>query len=585
MRMKHFTLFFLFLFVAMTSCQKDQAPAYKHNDNTVRVRLPADIKTLNPYLYRTGYENTVHSLIFQALMDFEPESLKMAPQLVKSPATIEDIAEGENAGGQRFTFEILDEAVWDDGKPVTGQDFEFTLKALFNPKAPTQRWLAYLDYLTGIEVDPANPKRFSVLTNSKYFLAQAAISTLVVLPKHIYDPEGVLDNFSFSDLASGNPDVSNDERLQQYADRFGSPEFARETVSGSGPYSLVEWVDGQRVVLAKKPNWWGDALADKFVLLQAYPDTIIFLPMPDQTAAATALRNQDLDVSLEVDSRLFVELRDDPAMQEVYNFFNPPRFVFYYIPLNTKNPKLADKRVRRALAHLLNMQEVIDVLYDGFGEPLVGPFLPDKPYYHKDLPPIQQDFEKAKTLLEEAGWTDTDGNGIVDKEIDGQRVDLELEFLYTPGSNFQENLSALVQENAKKVGIEIERVPVESNVMGERLRNRDYEMAGRGAGASPVNDDPKQLFHTDSDNPGGTNYARFGTPETDSLIEAIRTAPTDEARLPLYLKLQEIIYDEQPIIFLFAPQDKIVVHKRFDAVITRQRPGVSLRHLKLNTGS
>lgn len=585
MRMKHFSFFLLFLFVAITACQKDHAPAYKHNDNTVRVRLPADIKTLNPYLYRTGYENTVHSLIFQALMDFEPESLKMAPQLIKGPATIEDITDGENAGGQRFTFEILDEAVWDDGKPVTGQDFEFTLKALFNPKAPTQRWLAYLDYVTGIEVDPANPKRFTVLTNSKYFLAEAAISTLVVLPKHIYDPEAVLDNFNFADLASGNPDVSNDERLQQYADRFGSPEFDRETVSGSGPYSLVEWVDGQRVVLVKKPNWWGDALANKMMLLQAYPDTIIFIPMPDQTAAGTALQNQDHDVSLELDSKVFVDLREDSLMHEIYNFYNPPRFVFYYIPLNTKNPKLADKRVRQALAHLLNMDEVINVLYDGFGEPLVGPFLPDKAYYDKDLPLIKQDFEKAKSLLAEAGWQDTDGNGIVDKELDGRRQDLKLEFLYTPGSSFQENLSALVQENAKKVGVDVERVPVESNVMGERLRNRNYEMAGRGAGSSPVEDDPKQLFHTDSDNPGGTNYARFGTPATDSLIEAIRSAPTDEARLPLYIKLQEIIYDEQPIIFLFAPQDKIVVHKRFDAVITRQRPGVSLRHLKLNTGS
>lgn len=579
-----YLLLFLFI-VATTACHQDQAPPYKHTDNTVRVRLPADIKTLNPYLYRTGYENTVHSLIFQALMDFEPKSLQLTPQLLTSPPSIEDIAEGENAGGQRFGFEILEEAVWDDGKPVTGYDFEFTLKALFNPKAPTQRWLAYLDYLTGIEVDPANPRKFSVLTNRKYFLAEAAISTLIVLPKHIYDPDGLLDGFSLSDLIAGKVEASNGERLQQFADRFGSPEFARQTVSGSGPYALVEWIDGQRVVLAKKPNWWGNALADKNVLLQAYPDTLIFLPMPDQTAAATALRNQDVDVALELDSRLFLELREDPAMQQVYNFFNPPRFVFFYLALNNKNPKLSDKRVRRALAHLLNINEVINVLYDGFGEPIAGPFLPDKPYYHRDLPIIQQDFDKARQLLAEAGWQDTDGNGVLDKEIDGKRTELQLEFLYTPGSAFQENLSAMLQQNAKNVGIKIVPVPVESNVMGERLRNRNYEIAGRGAGASPVSDDPKQLFHTDSDNPGGSNYARFGTPATDSLIEAIRNAPTEEARLPLYRQFQEIIYDEQPLIFLFAPQDKIVVHQRFEAVITRQQPGVSLKHLKLKTST
>lgn len=572
----------LIALAGMLACRTEQHADWKHTDNTVRVRLPSDVKTLNPYLYRTAYEATVHSLAFQYLLDFDPETLELSPQLAIAKPTVEDIAEGPFAGGQRFTFEIQPDAVWDDGQPVTGHDMAFTLKVLFNPKAPMQRWLAYLDYVAGIQVDEGNPKRFTILTNRKYFLAEAALSNLIVLPRHVYDSAGLLADFALEDLVALKPDVVNDPRLQQFAEVFTSPRMAREVVEGSGPYELVEWVDGQRIVLARKRNWWGDALAERFTMLRAYPDTFIFIPIPDQTATATALRNQDLDVALELDSRLFKELQADSALQQIYNFYTPPRFVFFYIAMNNKNPKLADKRVRRALAHLIDVDQVISELYDGFGERITGPFLPDKPYYHKGLEPIPMDLDRARQLLAEAGWTDSDGNGILDKVIDGKKTELRLSYLITPGSEFQQNLLALLQSNARKVGIEIEAQAVESNVLGERLRNRDYELAGRGAGSSPVPDDPKQLFHTDSDNPGGSNYARFGTPQTDSLIEAIRTAPDEQARLPLYLKLQEIIYDEQPLIFLFAPKDKIVVHKRFDAIITRNRPGVSLPHLRLN---
>lgn len=585
MRKTHlFPAFVLLAFVFLFSCKPEPTTNWKHNDNTVRVRLPADIKTLNPYLYRTSYEATAINMMYQYLMGFDPETLDMVPQLVKSAPVIQDITTGEYTGGQTFTYEILDEAVWDDGKPVTGYDYQFSLKAVFNPKMPTQRFLPYLESVADVQVDADNPKKFTVFTKDKYFLAEPAVSNWVVLPEHIFDPEGLMKDFALKDLT--NPEkaagLADDPRLQQFADAFTSPIFSREVVAASGPYDLAEWVDGQRIVLAKKKNWWGEKLAARQTLLAAYPDTLVFVPIADQTAAVTELKNENIDVMLEMDPKQFKELESNELVNGIFNLYTPPRFAFFYIAMNTKNPKLADKRVRRALAHTLDMNMVINDLYDGFGERITGPFLPDKKYYNNDLAPIEMDIDKARQLLADAGWTDTNGNGIVDKNIDGEQVELKIECIFNPASNFQQNLTEVLKNNAQKAGIQIERVQMETNVLRQHMGNRDYEMsAGLGAGAAPVPDDPKQLFHTDSDNPGGSNYSRFGNAETDALIEAIRTAPDEATRNNLYLKFQEVIYDEQPLIFLFAPKGRVSVHKRFEAVITRKSPGVSLQHLKL----
>ena len=564
------------------SCKTDQHTHWKHNDNTVRVRLSAGIQALNPYLARSAWVRVVTELIFQYPMDFDPETLEMAPQLLKAPPIVTDIADGEFAGGQSFAFEILDEAVWDDGQPVTGHDYEFSVKILFNPKLPLQAYANYFEFVKDIKVDAANPKKFTVVADRKYILNYGVVSNVTMLPQHLYDPEGWLKDFTFQDLSdpAKAATFADDERLQKFAEAFLSPKYGREIVSGSGPYKVSEWVDDQRIVLTKKEKWWGDKLAGKYTMLTARPDTIIFLPIPDQTAAITTLKSEDFDVGFELETTQFLELRQDSFLQNTYNFYTPPRFAFFYTAMQNRNPKLADKKVRQALARLIDMDAIIQDHYNGMGERIIGPFLPDKPYYHKGLKPIPLDLDKARQLLAEAGWQDSNGNGILDKTIDGQLTEMKLEYLYTPGIVFQETFTEIFKNNAKKVGIEVERVPVESNVMGQRMRNGEYELAGRGASALPIPDDPKQLFHTDSAQPGGSNYSRFGNAETDALIEEIRQTTDEAKRNDLYRKFQEIIYDEHAMIFQFAPLDRVVVHKRFEAIVTRRSPGVSLPHLK-----
>ena len=247
--------------------------------------------------------------------------------------------------------------------------------------------------------------------------------------------------------------------------------------------------------------------------------------------------------------------------------------------MQNRNPKLSDKRVRRALALSIDMDMVIKDLYEGLAERVVGPFLPDKKYYNTSLKLLSMNLDEARKLLAEAGWKDSNGNGTVDKTIDGALVEMKLQYLYTAGSTFAENFCLLLKSNVQKIGIEIEPAVVERKVLGEKLRSGDYELAGNGAVGQPVPDDPKQFWHTDSAQPGGTNYARFGNAASDALIDAIQNAPDEATRNKLYLDFQQLIYDEQPFIFQINPMERIVIHQRFEPVVSRY--GVSLQHLKL----
>lgn len=557
---------------------------YKHNDNTVRYRLPAGARYMNP-AYFAGYEFVVLEYIFPFLMDFDYKTQEFRPMLVKAAPTMKEVTDGPNPGGQAISFELLDEAVWDDGKPVTGYDYAFTIKALFNPKVPSDNITPYLEHVYDVVVDEANPKNFTVLTRRKYVLAVETVANMLIMPKHIYDPTNLMEEFAIPDLTDPNKVerlAQKNPKIAEFATQFTSPKYAREVVSGCGPYKFVEWVDKQKIVIAKKDNWWGDKLSGKNSMLEAYPDTIIFLPIRDDNALIAGIKGEDVDAAFSINSNLFDDLKSNEDVAKKYNFYTPETYNFFYTILNGKSPKLADKRVRRALAHLLDMDKLIEVVYAGYGNRIALPFPEDSPFYRKDLKPLQYDLKKAGELLDAAGWKDTDNDGIRDKEIDGQKMKLSLSYL-TTGSLFGKSYAELLRDNAAKVGIEITTEEASFGaILRERLPAREFELYGASGSADPLATmDPKQLWHTDSDTPVGTNRAGFGTPATDALIDSIRMTLDEEVRNEMLGRLQGIIYEEQPWIMLFSPTERVVIHKRFEGHESKMKPTIHPQHLKL----
>lgn len=477
-----------------------------------------------------------------------------------------------------YTFEILDEAVWDDGSPITAKDYEFTLKACLNPHVGTA-YKGYFRNVTRFKIDEANPKKFSV-TYKRHILGEAIVGGVYIYPEYIFDPANLMEKYTIEELIKNEKDtawVKDRPDLQQFADVFQGEQYNinPEYVGGAGGYKLKTYIKNDRVVLVKKKNWWGDKLKDKYPLLTANPDRIIYRTIVDQTTAIAALKNGDIDIMSEVEPTTFLELKNGP-LADKYNFYTPELSQSSVAYLNMQNPKLSDKKVRKALAHLFNYDEIIDKIMQGLAKRSSGPIHESRSYFNKELKMIDFNPATAKKLLADAGWKDTDNNGVLDKMIGGEKIELSLTVLIGSGSNLGIPITNFVKDEARRYGIELNYQEVVFNQVLERFKTGDYEIVlatGRGHFSFP--DDLSTGFHSSATPPNGRNYPRFGNAESDKLVNEIRFTLDPAKRETMYKRIQEMIADEVPAIYIYAPLGRIIVSKRFDnANPSLRRPGI-----------
>lgn len=557
-----------------SSCRREeQSSMHKRSSNEVSIRLEAEPDRLNPLLSTISYSRQVFDPLHLYLMNYDPTTLVLVPQLLKETPKIELIKNGVFEGGTKYSFEIREEAVWDDGKPVTAADYEATLKLIFNPFLPTLGYRTFLENIQSFDIDKMNPKKFTIILNDTYFAGLESLTNVVpVLPKHIFDADNSLDTVSLLKLIS---DPSPENQLKNYpfikdfADYYLGEFFSRnpEGVNGAGPYKLVSWLSGQEILLEKKQAWWGDKLATDNAAFQAFPDKLLFKIIPDPVSALAALKNEEIDVMQNIAPEDFLDLRSDSTTKAHFSFYTPSSLSSYYISLNTRLPILSDKKVRRAFAHAIDVDELIKNVFIGFGTRCATPLHPSSAEYNADLKPITFSIEKAKKLLAEAGWSDTDKDGILDKKLGGKKTALSVKYLANASKASSMTLAELIKSNARKAGIDVVIDAKDANTLLDKLRSREFEMISAGRSITPQWS-PSQNWRTDADNRSG-----FGNEKTDEWIDALEREPNQSKRWMISKKLQAEIYEEQPEIMLFCPQERLVIHKRFEAVSTAVWPG------------
>ena len=557
-----------------SSCRREeQSSMHKRSSNEVSIRLEAEPDRLNPLLSTISYSRQVFDPLHLYLMNYDPTTLVLVPQLLKETPKIELIKNGVFEGGTKYSFEIREEAVWDDGKPVMAADYEATLKLIFNPFLPTLGYRTFLENIQSFDIDKMNPKKFTIILNDTYFAGLESLTNVVpVLPKHIFDADNSLDTVSLLKLIS---DPSPENQLKNYpfikdfADYYLGEFFSRnpEGVNGAGPYKLVSWLSGQEILLEKKQAWWGDKLATDNAAFQAFPDKLLFKIIPDPVSALAALKNEEIDVMQNIAPEDFLDLTSDSTTKAHFSFYTPSSLSSYYISLNTRLPILYDKKVGRAFAHAIDVDELIKNVFIGFGTRCATPLHPSSAEYNADLKPITFSIEKAKKLLAEAGWSDTDKDGILDKKLGGKKTALSVKYLANASKASSMTLAELIKSNARKAGIDVVIDAKDANTLLDKLRSREFEMISAGRSITPQWS-PSQNWRTDADNRSG-----FGNEKTDEWIDALEREPNQSKRWVISKKLQAEIYEEQPEIMLFCPQERLVIHKRFEAVSTAVWPG------------
>lgn len=560
------------LFQACKNSNSNKSNSKRAGINEVIIHELADPDKLNPITSTSANSTYIENDIFMYLLEADKKTLTIQPALAKSRPEIHEITEGPLKGGMTLTYEIREEATWDDGTPILASDVEFTYKCAINPLIDNEQLRPYLDFVADFVIDPSNPKKFTVYSNKKYYLAEFSSGNIYIIPEKVYDPKGVMRKYSLKEMSNpANMDkLKGDGDNVVFAQAFNSDKFQREKgfVVGCGPYEFESWVTGQRIILNRKKNWWGDKAG-----LIAKPSRLTYEIINDWTAVTSALRGEALDLVYGIRPKDFLSLRDDADMKKMYQFHSPQEMSYVYVGINTKDERLSDVRVREAIAHCVNQQEIIkNLLYD-LGTPQNSPILPSKKYYNDKLTSWSYDIARANNLLDEAGWKDSDNDGIRDKMINGSKKKLSFNIKYNSGNDTRANICVLMQQNCKKAGIEINPTVKEWTVFLNETKNHQFDLYVGGWVSEAIGDDPKQIWHTSSYN-GGSNYVGFGDENTDALIEQIRSELDESKRELLFKQFQQIVHDRIPYIFLYSPKNRLVIHNRFEnAPAYVARPG------------
>jgi ABC-type transport system substrate-binding protein len=540
------------------------------------VRLNDDPDGLNPVTSRSVLALPIMAKIFNSLYDYDYNTLELTPVLADSMRVPILTIDADGDSIFTYQFKILDGALWEDSTLVSVDDILFTLKMqllceMYGSSAPV-----FSELLQDVLWEKTEAGELLLHMSPKKLSALEQVQTLPILPQAIYDSEEVSALISMDML--GNPRKLErayraNELLQKLADDFNSTQYSRVMLSGSGPYKFAAWESGQYIRLERKENYWADSISVSRLHLAGFPRQIIYKIIPDDASAIQAMNNKSLDIAADVNPDLFFKLKTDDQWNSRFSFFTPPALQYFYVCPNQQNPALAELAVRRALASVFDVQAIIESFFFGSATPICGPVHPLKSFYNKDLSPNSFSPEKAIQLLTSAGWMDMNADGILDKIAPGGDT-LSLKFgLMTGQRQLGQDIAAVLKQDALKAGIQINIEIVDNTQFVTRLKEGAFDLANLSGRFSPGYDDLFFMWHSSSRNGAGNNFMYYESPVADSLIVRIQHTVDKDIKEQLYRLFQQIIYDDQVVLFLCAPDERIVARKTISLETMALKPG------------
>ena len=473
-------------------------------------RLSSEPATLNPITATDVYESTVNSFVYESLVKRDNRTLELVPLLAESW----DIS----ADKLQYTFTLRKGLRWQDGKPLTTRDIVFTFETVKDPRVDAPHLRNYYRNLKTVEAIDDRKVRFTY--SEPYFKTLEMTGGMKIIPAHIFK--------------GGD---------------FNTHPAGRKPM-GSGPYSFVKWDTGREIVLERNENYWGPEPNLK---------KIVFKIITDETVALQVLKRGEMDL---MGLRPIQWVRQTKGKKFVRMFDKLQYYLpgYSFIGWNQKRVFFSDKRVRRAMTMLVDRENILEKILYGFGRVITGNFFYESSDYDKEIKPWPFDPKGAVELLEQAGWKDSDGDGIRDRE----GVPFRFEFTISSGSQFAEQMATILKDSLEKVGIDMRIRPLEWALFTKVLDDRTYDAVILGW-SLPIEADPFQVWHS-SQVEKGSNFVGFANKEADEIIEQARITFDREKRKMLYRRFHQIMHEEQPYTFLFVNKSLVALDKRFENV-------------------
>lgn len=469
-----------------------QAPS---QGGTVVVAGENDLVTLNPLLAAEHVsQQFLQHALFLTLLDLDAE-LDYEPALAEA---------WEMEGDTAVVFRLRRDVRWHDGMPTTARDVVFTFDRAREP-----------------EVGYPFPGRFEA------WKAVEALDSFTVRATMEPRPEA-LNTWALAPIVPAHA-------LEGVAGgEMSTAAFNRRPI-GNGPFRFVEWRANDRLVLEANPDL-PDGLGGR-----PYLDRVVYRVIPDLSAQLAELAAGRVDLVLNVSAS------EVPKVAERHRIVQGPMQQFSFVGWNGKRAPLGRADVRRALSMAIDRASMATLLRAGYGLPAVGPVPPGHWAFAGELEPLPHDAAAARRLLDEAGLLDRDGDGVREGP-DGRPFRIELKYPPNPALTAA---AELVRSDLAKVGVRVEPRVTEGSALVGQIMSAEREFDAVVLSWNVEEElDLRPLFHTASLG-SPLQFASFGNPRVDGLINALDRTISREAALPLWLELQEILREEQPWTFLY----------------------------------
>lgn len=466
-------------------------------------------------------------------------TLRLRPDVRWQPAR------GE-AGGR--SYEISDEY-------LDARDVHFSWSIYANPEVNCDEKRFQFEKFTDCEILGDHELRF--FSQEQYFLSLYTLGvSLTILPGHVFD---------LSDPK--NPWHDPQATAAAQAKHINENPHNQLWV-GLGPYQVSEW--NQQHIEAKRFDGYFDPENSGYV------DTIRWRYISDDNTAYSAVLNRELDFFERVKTTdYFGAGTERPEFTR--NYYKGYKYLgtYGYTGWNSHRPYLSDKRVRQALAHAFPFEEYLRTTYMNLARQVTGPFPFASQAYNHEVEAFPLSYERARELLEQAGFYDSDGNGIVDK--DGR--DLVLEFMMPAGNDASRSLGLTMQECFGRIGVKVEFAALEWATFLDRMKKRDFDGCNL-AWVPTLESDPEQLWHSRWGVPGieSSNNSGMREPEIDRMILEGTRELDFKKRQAIWREMHAFIYDWQPYLFGYNVPQKFSMSRRirgFQAFAID--PGYSIR--------
>jgi len=496
----------LVLPLVWAACQKAPEPKRPF---ALTEALLGDAKRLIPMLATDSASADIVGEVFNGLVKYNTR-IELEGDLAESFEKTPDCMSA--------TFHLRRGVKWHDGPEFTANDVLFTYHAIIDPKVVTPY---KTDFEPVKEVRVIDPYTVRV-DYSRPFAPGLATWGMGILPEHLLKGQ----------------------------DLNTSP-FNRNPV-GTGPFRFQEWLSGQKITLASN-----NAYFEQKGNIEEYTARVI----PDQATQFLELQALNLDL-MSLTPLQYTRQSETPLFTREFNKYKYPGLAYTYMGYNLKDPKFQDRKVRQAIAYAVDKKQIVEGVLFGLGRAATGPYIPESWAYDSSVQDFPYDPEKAKSLLAEAGWKDTDGDGILEKE--GKAFSFTL--LTNQGNDSRRKTAEMIQQYLIKVGIKVEiRVVEWQSLLHNFIDKRQFEaiVLGWAVGLDP---DLYAIWHSSQMADEQFNFVSYQNPEVDALLVRGRETCNLEDRKKIYHEVHRRIAEDQPYLFLYYPTSVQVVHKRFKGI-------------------